>query len=294
MTHVSAGTKGRRRFLAGRRRAVSRVGTAEHERRRRDACGRTPTDTEADVSGIFQSIRQRQGRKLLHLAHVALAVALCAATLGCTDHQDAQQPTRSTIGSLGTGPSPTTTVPGSGQITVFGLSADEEVALDLQREGLIADCMSRAGFDYTPVEAAQFRAEINERDSTTIPLPLSDQLPPLPTATVSQDPNRDYVQSLSADARSRYFSALTGDPNQPPALLTLPDGTVITTFRGGCWNHAREEMFGDADAAVVGEMVLGNADVAVVARYSRTQSSSQPSLSGASAWPPGAFPSSPI
>jgi len=206
MTSVTARNR-EVRFLAGLRPAVKAYRGARHAGRRADAAGQpspTPSPTCHESSRRFGDA---EPRRYLRLPHLAVSIVLCAVAVGCTDDQTAQQPTRSTTGPSDTSRSPATTIPGSGQITVLGLSADEEVALDLQREGLIADCMTQAGFDYAPVEAAQFRAEINERDSSTIPLPLSDQLPPIPTGTVSQDPNRDYVQSLSVDARSRYFSA---------------------------------------------------------------------------------------
>lgn len=101
---------------------------------------------------------------------------------------------------------------------LFGVSLDEDVATGaLAAEDEIADCMARAGFDYTPAPPPGGGGDTSvgapsleqvQRSGYGIADSVERQLAML--SADGADPNRLYVESLSPDQIKAYQAALTG------------------------------------------------------------------------------------
>lgn len=149
---------------------------------------------------------------------------------------------------------------------VMGLhefSEENAKAIDAEIQGLIAACMKREGWDYTPVvypdssydTSDESRIEYLKRAGLgpayyTL-YPDGDPNYQDPSASFV-DPNDDYVNSLGPAEQSAYYASLYGTEEEQAAWgtsTTDPETGVVTiTTSGeqpGCEGEANREYFGD-------------------------------------------------
>jgi len=160
---------------------------------------------------------------------------------------------------------------------LFGgnVSSAESRAQQLKQEEKVAECMKAAGWDYTPVDyTAQFGNDVGAADADLSPAEYAKkyaygimhnyelyELPNLlnqngdaTSDTVPdkgfQDPNSDYVNSLTSDEQTQYYSDLYGDQSQAEPVDAGTDDTVVYTppplEEQGCQGKAQQEVYGDS------------------------------------------------
>lgn len=139
-------------------------------------------------------------------------------------------------------------------------------------EESMAQCMKDAGWEYKPVDySAQFGTPGGEEENLsqkefgkkyyygTVHYYEIYELPSVGTgedgsaATLPgqgfEDPNQEYVQSLSPDEQSKYYATLYGEPQEAPAIDTegtgFVEGEAVPIEQQGCSGKAQHEVFGD-------------------------------------------------
>jgi hypothetical protein len=150
----------------------------------------------------------------------------------------------------------------------------ESRAKQLEAEDLVAECMSEAGWEYTPVDyTAQFGDEIGAEDADLsmseygekyaygvvrsyelyeLPSLLGQDDPEGPIDEGFVDPNNDYVMSLAPEEQELYYRDLYGDPGGFAEPIEGGDGSEETVFtmppleEQGCQGRAQAEVYGDS------------------------------------------------
>jgi len=148
---------------------------------------------------------------------------------------------------------------------VYGWADDGEAGLDEQNaeyerqqrevEQLVAECMREQGFDYLPREdggmvaasggtdlewgSAEFAEQFGYGISTD-PRGWDDQ----DDAVASEDPNQEYVDSMSDGEREAYYAALWGPPVEMDEDAD-PEEYEYDWTRSGCYGAAQHEVWDD-------------------------------------------------
>ena len=141
-------------------------------------------------------------------------------------------------------------------------AAQRANAENARREELIAQCMHEAGFEYTPNPAVitptpetsadsiwrpDDRAWVEEFGYAAIVSPWTDlgrgeELGEAAVANIPQDPNQEFMNSLSETERQAYINALWGEPieisMEEDANLTMEDRFAMM----GCWGFAQGQL----------------------------------------------------
>jgi outer membrane murein-binding lipoprotein Lpp len=136
---------------------------------------------------------------------------------------------------------------------------DEETMLAQQndREELIANCMADEGFDYVPVDNAQYSGMVSADDGEEYGTEKwvaengygMSQSPEQIAEQQAQseefiDPNQDYVMSLSEGEQAAYYEVLYGV--QPTEEEMGEDGSYEYNWQtSGCQGFASHEIDGD-------------------------------------------------
>lgn len=144
-------------------------------------------------------------------------------------------------------------------MAIYGISDDEEewqkqaIEQSKETETLVAACMGDEGFEYTPQENnISFDAGIEWKPDSqewveqygygSVNFPGRDEQPD--PEDVPQDPNQDYVASLSESEQAAYYEVLYGV--QPTEDELAEDGSFTTTWeQQGCYGQASHEVQGD-------------------------------------------------
>lgn len=132
-------------------------------------------------------------------------------------------------------------------------------AENLEREELIAECMKKEGFEYTPNPdsggwvAADDVGDEPEWGSLEfaetygygiIDWPGADALLEEPADYV--DPNQDYVESLSVSEQDAYYATLYGEPEEVTEGADSEDASEAYSWEeNGCYGWADHQMNGD-------------------------------------------------
>jgi hypothetical protein len=131
-----------------------------------------------------------------------------------------------------------------------GLEGDAILERQTKAENLIAGCMKAQGFEYTPVNAVEQRAELvgsrnlseeefNRQFGYGITTLFEKRL-----QQKANGPNQAYRNSLSESQRAIYDRALFGD--DPTATFDVALDTGDFSRLGGCTKQAAEQVFGGA------------------------------------------------
>lgn len=107
-----------------------------------------------------------------------------------------------------------------------------------QRELVVAECMTGAGFDYAP--AVAYPTEALERVAENLPTPA------VRAGASPHEENRAYEETLSAGDRDRYHRTLHGetaaDIDAAAVEGAAPDGQGADFATGGCVGQADDEI----------------------------------------------------
>jgi hypothetical protein len=129
------------------------------------------------------------------------------------------------------------------------LTADEWWTLDRAEALLIAACMRRAGFEFTPPSApvATPREVPFGNDDVAFArvhgFGFEPDLAALRAASRT-DPNQRYFDSLSPKRQAAYLRALNGGRERATSV-SLPNGFRVSTSTGGCTAGAQGTLYGD-------------------------------------------------
>jgi hypothetical protein len=132
----------------------------------------------------------------------------------------------------------------------FGLTDAEFVDHVERTQALIAECMTRAGFEYVPVDVATIERaqysnrkepgltdrQYHERWGYSISTRFDD-----PVRTIGLGPNVQIMESLSAADREAYELTLLGPARDSDFAFTLDDEDFSST--GGCTREAVAQVF---------------------------------------------------
>jgi hypothetical protein len=159
---------------------------------------------------------------------------------------------------------------------IFGepLSPAEERTRQLRQEEVVAECMRAEGWEYTPIDwMAQFNNQ-PEPDDFNAPdygqkygygIVRSYELYEWPYLDDEgnwtdvgpgggfEDPNQDYVTSLTQDEQEQYYEALSGPPFEGPTNTVAfdedaPPDTIFVApslEEQGCYGKAQLEVYGE-------------------------------------------------
>ena len=137
---------------------------------------------------------------------------------------------------------------------VYGqLDEDDQVAQQNETEELVAQCMTEEGFEYIPVDQSQYMS-FDQEDRETLEwvstygyaanLTPEEQEELYGGETEYEDPNQEYVGSLSESEMTEYYAVLYGE--QPSEEEMNEDGSYEYTWEnGGCYGWAQHEITGD-------------------------------------------------
>ena len=147
---------------------------------------------------------------------------------------------------------------------VMGLhefSEENAKAIDAEIQGLIAACMKREGWEYTPVIYPDSSYDMS--DESRIEYLKRAGLGPayyalypdgdpnyLDPSASFVDPNQDYVTSLGPAEQAAYEASLYGTEEERAATSTMDAETGVVTITSfgkqpGCEGEANREYFGD-------------------------------------------------
>ncbi|GAA3599710.1 hypothetical protein GCM10022198_25020 [Klugiella xanthotipulae] len=128
-----------------------------------------------------------------------------------------------------------------------------------QQEELIAECMSEAGFEYTPVDystttdySEAYEGQGTEKWAATYGYGINTEVIPAEEMDNTEDPNSEYVQSLSESESTAYYSTLYGDQTYTEETLDengdpIDDGGGVAMEynweENGCSGQASHEIY---------------------------------------------------
>jgi hypothetical protein len=137
-------------------------------------------------------------------------------------------------------------------------SEEEQAAQNAAIQDAVAACMKEEGFTYTPdpsLGASSFSTEDmeipwgSEEFATTYGYGVStDAFGQMNGSGEYEDPNQDYIDSLSAGEQAAWSAALWGIPPEPSGSTDEPSVDVSAEYdweQAGCMGAAQHE-FGDA------------------------------------------------
>jgi hypothetical protein len=148
-----------------------------------------------------------------------------------------------------------------------GLSETEQQAeydeQNRKTEELVAECMNDQGFEYVPntstgTVVSSSSDEVWDYDSRewvaqygygAVKNPSTDDAETLPedgSGEEYQDPNADYVASLSESEQTAFYEALSGPSPTEEEMAAMEDGSYEWDWtKGGCYGQAQHEVMGD-------------------------------------------------
>lgn len=134
--------------------------------------------------------------------------------------------------------------------------APDQIAERREVEALVASCMAAEGFDYVPVDQTPPEQVTTYMDGYGTAdwvaehgygaFPTDDETAQIDTQIASEDPNGEYVATLSDGEAGAYYEALNG----PPAGLDARTGAKEEVQEydwqnAGCLGRAQHEVRGD-------------------------------------------------
>lgn len=139
------------------------------------------------------------------------------------------------------------------------ISPNERAVLMVASERLVAECMSRQGFQFVPLDLATATAIAEARtDEQRADLPIDGAVetkgyvqPRL--APAREYDNDAYANALDAEARDTWGRAALGDFGDA-VTVDLPDGNQVSIPKSGCLSEARVALYGSIEDAVMFEM----------------------------------------
>jgi hypothetical protein len=134
---------------------------------------------------------------------------------------------------------------------IFGLEGDAILERQKRAESLIAPCMQKQGFRYTPVDPVQQQAaltgtqklteeEFNEQFGYGITTLFEQRL-----RASTLGPNQAYYDSLTDSEKAAFDRALYGNDKTATFAVVLDTGEFDRL--GGCLKEATDEVFGGAE-----------------------------------------------
>jgi len=129
---------------------------------------------------------------------------------------------------------------------------------NLEREELVAGCMTEEGFEYIPVTdngAVSFssgdewkpddREWVAQYGYGNVNWPGRDEAMTPEPGEEYIDPNQDYVMSLSESEQAAYYEALYGAPPEEEVIVDGEGSYEYNWETAGCYGWAQHEMDGD-------------------------------------------------
>jgi hypothetical protein len=191
-------------------------------------------------------------------ATVMLAVAATVALAGCTSVGAGGVDTAGTAHSTAEPQAAAETPFTPYWNAMYGVhDAADEVAKREKVEKLVAACMTAEGFDYIPVDQNPPEQVTDYMDAYGTAewaakhgygaFPTDDETAQMDEQIASEDPNGDYVASLSDGEIGAYYEALQGPPTGRDDVAAMKDGDVPEyDWEGaGCLGRAQHEVLGD-------------------------------------------------
>jgi hypothetical protein len=189
----------------------------------------------------FRAFRPRSRRTVLAALVLvpALGLAACGGDSGTAAEDDLRNPTNSPLAKL----------------LGFDTSPAEQRAKDLEMQDVIAECMRGEGWEYTPVDwNAQNSFSDEWEEQMEDPLAYGEKYGygvvrqyelgnDVPDTGGMEDPNWDYVQTLSEDESEQYYASLYG---QSPEITDPEEFVPPPLEEQGCQGKAQLEVFGDS------------------------------------------------
>jgi len=141
---------------------------------------------------------------------------------------------------------------------MYGVYDDDAEIADRERvERLVADCMAAEGFDYIPVDQHPPKAVTPYMDGYGTEdwaaahgygaFPTDEETRQMDEQVASEDPNQDYVDSLSESEQGAYYAALESPGPDNDALLKMKNGEMpaYDWEASGCRGRSQHAVTGD-------------------------------------------------
>lgn len=185
---------------------------------------------------------------------VALAAAATLALSGCTTGETAPAETRAASDPYVAATTPFTVY----WDAMYGVHDDpREIAKREKVEKLIAECMADEGFDYVPVDQHRPKAVTPYMDGYGTEdwaaqhgygaFPTDEETKQMDEQVASEDPNLEYVESLSESEQGAYYDAMQGS-NPPGGVYDegeKGEAPVYPPEALGCQGRAEHDVNGD-------------------------------------------------
>jgi hypothetical protein len=187
-------------------------------------------------------------------AALVLAVAATLALSGCTTGETAPGRARAASDPYVAATTPFTPY----WDAMYGVHDDsDEIAKREKVEALVADCMADEGFEYIPVDQHKPKAVTPYMDGYGTEqwaaqhgygaFPTAEESQQMQAQIESEDPNLDYVESLSESDQGAYYSALQSPPPGGDDIEAVKSGEApaYDWEEAGCQGRAEHEVNGD-------------------------------------------------
>jgi len=186
---------------------------------------------------------------------VAATVALTGCSVGAAGAGDTDGSATATSAPWKTAKTPFTPY----WDAMYGVyDAADEVAKREKVEKLVATCMKEEGFDYLPVDQRRPKQVNDYMDAYGTAewaarhgygaYPTDEETAQLDEQVASEDPNDDYLASLSEGDAGAYYDALQGGGMSETEIMAMKAGGDVPEYdwqSAGCLGRSQHEVLGD-------------------------------------------------